>query len=185
MFSFKIDDELQIELIELQQKEELYELIDLNRNYLREWLMWVDKRTSSNDFDDIIPMWLSNYASRNGFDAGIRYNGGLVGMIGLHYIDWRNRMTSIGYFLDEKSQGNGIITRCISGLLPYLFETLQLNRVVIQCDGGNVKSKNVAKRLNFREEGIERNAHFVYDHYEDLYTYALLRKEWINNRMEQ
>ncbi len=179
LFSYKIDNELHIELIELQQKGELYELIDKNRKYLREWLLWVDKRTSENDFEDIIPMWLSNYASRNGFDAGIRYKGNLVGMIGLHYIDWKNRTTSIGYFIDEDFQGKGIISRCISGLLCYLFNDLQLNRVVIQCDGGNDRSKNVARRLNFREEGIERSAHFVYDHYEDLHTFALLKEEWM------
>lgn len=44
MFSFQVDDELKIELIQQQHKEELFRLIDTNREHLRKWLLWVDKR---------------------------------------------------------------------------------------------------------------------------------------------
>lgn len=81
MFSFKVDEEISIELLQLHQKKELYELIDANREHLRRWLLWVDKRKLEDDFASIIPIWIGNYAENNGFDAGIRYKGKLVGMI--------------------------------------------------------------------------------------------------------
>ena len=105
MFTFKVDDNIAIELLQQQHKEELFHLIDKNRVHLRKWLLWVDKRQSSEDFEPIIPKWLINYADNNGFDAGIRYKGKLVGMVALHYIDWKNKATSIGYFLAEEDQG--------------------------------------------------------------------------------
>ena len=69
---------------------------------------------SAEDFEHIIPTWIRNYADNNDFDAGIRSNRKLVGMVGLQYIDWKNSSTSIGHFLSEEAQGQGIITRSVS-----------------------------------------------------------------------
>jgi ribosomal-protein-serine acetyltransferase len=181
MFSYKVDEEISIELLQQHHKEELYELIDSNREHLRKWLLWVDKRKSADDLEPIIPIWIRNYADNNGFDAGIRYNGQLVGMIGLHYIDWKNNATSIGYFLSEEAQGKGIITRAVSSLLKYLFETLKLNRVEIQVAVNNHKSIAIPERLGFVSKGITRDGQWLYDHYEDIVTYSMLAKDWKNN----
>ncbi|WP_066308957.1 GNAT family N-acetyltransferase [Bacillus sp. FJAT-29814] len=182
MFTFKVDEEIVIELFQQHHKEELFELVDTNREYLRKWLLWVDKRKSAEDFEPIIPIWIRNYSDNNGFDAGIRYNGKLVGMIGLHYIDWKNSSTSIGYFLSEDSQGHGIITRSVKALLDYLFGTLKINRVEIQCAGNNHKSLAIPERLGFVKEGIKRDGQWLYDHYEDLVEYSLLAKDWSNKQ---
>lgn len=178
MFSFQVDEEIAIQLLQQHHKGELYELIDTNREHLRKWLLWVDKRKSADDFETIIPIWIQNYADNNGFDAGIRYNGKLVGMIGLHYIDWKNSSTSIGYFLSEEAQGQGIITRSVTALLNYLFDTLNIHRVEIQCAVNNHKSIAIPKRLGFVKEGIKRDGQWLYDHYEDLITYSLLSNDW-------
>lgn len=178
MFSFKVDEEIEIELMQQHHKDELYALIDDNRDHLRKWLLWVDKRKSAEDLEPIIPIWIRNYADNNGFDAGIRYNGNLVGMIGLHYIDWKNKSTSIGYFLSETAQGKGIITRSVSSLLDYLFTQMKLNRVQIQCAVNNTKSKAIPEKLGFCTEGITRDGQWLYDHFEDLVTYSLLAVDW-------
>jgi ribosomal-protein-serine acetyltransferase len=180
MFSYRVDEEISIELLQQHHKEELYNLIDSNREHLRKWLLWVDKRKSADDFEPIIPMWIKNYGDNNGLDAGIRYNGKLVGMVGLHYIDWKNSTTSIGYFLSEEAQGKGIITRTVNALLKYLFETLKINRVNIQVAVKNQKSIAIPERLGFVSEGIIRDGQWLYDHYEDLVTYSLLAKDWNN-----
>ncbi|MGF3102786.1 GNAT family N-acetyltransferase [Rossellomorea sp. DUT-2] len=181
MFSFTVDREISIELFQQHHKEELYELIDSNRNHLRKWLLWVDKRRSPQDLEPIIPIWIRNYADNNGFDAGLRYQGELVGMIGLHYIDWKSKSTSIGYLLSEVAQGKGIITRAVSSLLNYLFIEMDLNRVEIQCAINNKKSLGIPERLGFKKEGITRDGQWLYDHYEDLVKYSMLRKDWVKS----
>jgi ribosomal-protein-serine acetyltransferase len=178
MFSFNINKDISIELLQQHHKEELFELIDSNREHLRKWLLWVDKRCSPSDFETIIPIWIRNYADNNGFDAGIRYQGELVGMIGLHYIDWKTNSTSIGYFLSEDAQGKGIISTSVSVLLNYLFTVQNLNRVEIQCSVNNCKSIRIPERLGFTKEGETRDGQWIYDHYEDIATYSLLKNEW-------
>lgn len=181
MFSFKVDEEISVVLLQQHDKKELFKLIDTNREHLRKWLLWVDKRKSAQDFESIIPIWISNYANNNGFDAGILYHDQLVGMVGLHYIDWNNRATSIGYFLAEEAQGKGIITRTITALLEYIFKTLNLTRVEIQCAVNNHKSIAIPERLGFVKEGVKRQGQWLYDHYEDIVTYSLLANEWEQN----
>ncbi|MDN7242170.1 GNAT family protein [Planococcus sp. N028] len=178
MFSFKVDEQIKLELLQQHHKEELYSLIDANRAHLRPWLVWVDKRQSPADFEPVIHMWITNYANNNGFDAGIRWEGQLVGMIALHYIDWKNKATSIGYFLAEDAQGKGIITKSIQSLVTYLFEELDLQRIEIQCAATNSKSIGIPKKLGFFEEGVKRDGQWLYDHYEDIVTFSLLKSDW-------
>jgi ribosomal-protein-serine acetyltransferase len=178
MFSFRVNDLISIDLLQQRDKEELFTLINDNRLHLRKWLLWVDKRLSPADFEPIIPIWIKNYADNNGFDAGIRFNKKLVGMIGLHYIDWKNKVTIIGYFLTESAQGQGIVTTSIRELLDYLFGELELNRVIIQCAESNIKSRAIPERLGFINEGISREGQWLYDHYENLVTYSMLSKDW-------
>jgi ribosomal-protein-serine acetyltransferase len=144
-------------LMQQHHKQELSALIDNNREHLRKWLLW-DKRKFPEDLEPIIPIWIRNYVDNNGFDAGIRFKGNLAGMIGLHHIDWKNKTTSIGYFLSAEAQGNGNITRSITCLLDYLFNVIKLNRVQIQCAVKNEKSRAIPKSFGFHNEGITRMA---------------------------
>ncbi|GGH49424.1 ribosomal-protein-serine acetyltransferase [Paenibacillus silvae] len=178
MLPFQVNDAIQLKLIKPQDRDELYSLFDLNRVFLREWLLWVDKRQSPDDLDAVIEVWTRNYEENNGFDAGVWFNQELVGMIGLHYIDWRNKATSIGYFLSESSQGRGIVTTAIEKLITYLFNDLKLNRVIIQCAENNIRSRAIPEKLGFVNEGTSRQAQWLYDHYENIVTYSLLSSEW-------
>lgn len=106
-------------------------------------------------------------------------------MIGLHYIDWKNKSTSIGYFLSEDAQGKGIITKSVQSLMDYIFEELDLHRIEIQCARNNVKSISIPKRLGFIQEGIKRDGQWLYDHYEDLFTFSFLKSDWKNKKANE
>lgn len=178
MFTLKVDQEIELQLFQLQHAEELYHLIDNNRNHLRKWLPWVDGMSSPIQYHSIIPSWLKQFADNNGFNTGIRYNGVLVGSIGFHQLDWNNKQTSIGYYLAEGFEGNGIMTRSVQSLLNYAFLDLNFNRVEIRCGVGNQKSRAVPERLGFVQEGIIRDGEFLYNHYHDLVVYGMLARDW-------
>lgn len=177
MLPFQVNDSIQLKLIQSQDRDKLYSLIDENRVILREWLLWVDKRQTPDDLDPVIEMWTRNFEERNGFDAGVWFNEELVGMIGLHYIDWKNKATSIGYFLSKSAQGKGIITTSIQKLSTYLFHELKLNRIIIQCAENNIKSRVIPEKMGFINEGTSRQAQWLYDHYENIVTYSLLSSD--------
>lgn len=178
MFVLKVDQDIELQLFQLHHSEELYSLVDRNRFHLREWLPWVDNMTSPVQYHGIIPIWLKQFAENNGFNTGIRYKGELAGSIGFHHIDWNNRQTSIGYYLAKGFEGKGIMTRTVQALVNYAFLDLNLNRIEIRCGVGNKKSRAIPERLGFVQEGIIRDAEFLYDHYHDLVVYGMLARDW-------
>ncbi len=178
MFAFKIDGQLQLRLLETQYAEELYRLTDRNRQYLREWLPWVDETTSAENTKVFIQSSLSQFAASNGFQAGIFVDGKIGGCIGLHGVDWNNKKTSIGYWLASEYQGQGVMTRSCRAIVDYALDELNLNRVEIRAAEFNRKSRAIPERLGFAQEGISRQAEWLYDHYVDHVIYGMLAENW-------
>jgi ribosomal-protein-serine acetyltransferase len=177
MFRRRITDEIELALIEEGHAEEVFRLTDANREYLREWLFWLDQARSVADTLAFIKLSLRQYAENRGFQAGIWFKGRFCGVIGHHNIDWLNRSASLGYWLDAGHQGRGIMTKCCRAMVDHAFDELELNRVVIRCATGNRRSRAIPERLGFTLEGVEREAEWLYDHFVDLAVYSLLKTE--------
>lgn len=178
MFTYTIDKDIELRLLEKRNAREFFELTDSSRNHLREWLPWVDDTKSIGDTQEFIKIALKQYASNNGFQAGIWYKEKIVGVIGYHNVNWSHKSCSIGYWLGEKYIGKGIMTKTCRSLVDYAFIDLGLNRVEIRCAEENKKSRAIPTRLGFTEEGTLREAEWLYDHYVDHVVYGMLAKEW-------
>lgn len=178
MFRMQLNEEVSLKLLEMEDAEEIFALVDESREYLREWLPWVDHMKTEKDYEPVIEMWLKQFSSHDGYQAGILYNGNLAGMVGFHGIDWSNKKASIGYWLAKNFQGNGIMTTAVKGLIDQAFQEYELNRVEIQCGVENKKSRAIPERIGFKQDGIIRDAEYLYDHFHDTILYSLLAREW-------
>ena len=178
MFKFKIDNQIYLKLFNKNEADELFKLIDSNREHLKKWLPWVENVKEPSDSEDFINKSREQFAENNGFQAGIWFKNKLVGVIGYHNIDWDNKRTSIGYWLSKKYVGEGIITRCCKALVDNAFENYELNKVEISCAEGNVRSRSISERLGFVQEGTVREAEWLYDHFVTHIQYGMLAEEW-------
>ncbi|KGX88156.1 GNAT family N-acetyltransferase [Pontibacillus litoralis] len=177
MFTYTINESTSLRLLQLRDAEAVFNLIDHNRSHLRTWLPWVDSTANITHTTAFIESTLNKFGNSDGFDAGIWYEGQLAGVIGLHYIDYNNRKTSIGYWLGESFQGKGIITEAAQALTNYALETLNLNRVEIRCATENAKSEAIPKRIGFTKEGTIQQAERLYDRYVDHHIYAMIQEK--------
>jgi ribosomal-protein-serine acetyltransferase len=178
MFRAPIDDHIYLQLLEERHAHEVFSLVDRDRAYLREWLPWVDATESVDDSLIFIKSSLEQFASNKGFVSGIWSDRQFCGVIGTHKLDWINRKVEIGYWLGRAYQGRGIMTAACRAILAYLFDEMDLNRVLIQCAQGNEKSCAVAQRLGFIEEGLAREGQLLHGTFRDLRRFAMLKKEY-------
>ena len=180
-FRLKIDVESELELISQSHADELFDLIEDNREYLKEWLPWLDNNRYFQNTIDFIKISQIQYERNETVQFALMYKGKVAGVVGFHRIDWLNRSTSIGYWLGEQYQGKGLITKSCSKVLDYSFGRMGLNRIEIRCATENLKSRAIPKRLGFKEEGLIREAEWLYDHFVDHVVYGMLESEWLNN----
>ena len=178
LLGIRIDEETELRIYEERHAREVAELVDQNRAYLRQWLPWIDNSRTIEDSRAFIRSSLQQFAQNEGFQTGIWYKGKLVGGIGYHSIDWIDRKVEIGYWLSESFQGKGLMTKACRTLITYAFTELGLNKVEIHCATENIRSCAIPKRLGFTQEGILRDAEWLYDHYVNTVVYGLLAREW-------
>jgi ribosomal-protein-serine acetyltransferase len=172
----QIDPHLALRPLKLTDADALFKLVDDNRDYLKEWLPWLDSNQTVADSRAFIRT--TQERANNELISAIYTDHQLVGIVGLNYIDWENRLAGIGYWLAEPYQGQGIITRACKTVLTYGFTQLNLNRMDIRCAAENIRSQAVAKRLALVYEGTLRDAEWLYDHFVDHHVYSMLQRDW-------
>lgn len=153
MFSYRIDEDLELRLIEERHAEEYFALCKGNR----ERFYWLKEDYSLEDAVAFLKRDLrENFAQNNGFQAGIWFRGELVGAVRYNDINWTNKSTSLGGWIDSRFEGKGLITRATAVLINYAFSELKLNRLEAQCHSENSRSRAMARKLGFTEEGVLR-----------------------------
>jgi len=177
MEHIRINSRLRLEKVKMSMAETIFETIDSERDYLREWLPFVDITKQVSDTEAFI----SSVSKPENKDIiySIWYDEKFAGLIGFKETDYANRKTEIGYWLSEQMQGKGIITSCAKKLVNFAFNKMKLNRVQIKVAIQNKKSKAIPERLGFRVEGIEREGEWLHNRYLDLRVFSMLKKHWL------
>lgn len=158
--------------------EPLFALTEANRAHLREWLPWLDAIATVDDTREFIRACADRARRTGAFAALIESRGEPCGVVGYNWIDPANRACEIGYWLAESHVGRGLMTRACRALVEHAFGTLLLNRVNIPAAVGNARSRAVPERLGFHQDGLLRDAEWLYDHFVDHALYTLLRRDW-------
>ena len=179
MFFRKVNEHIELQLIELHHTEQLLELFHSNREYWREWHPLVDNMQSVENVQRFIVAYLQQYANNWGFNAGIWFDGHICGMIYHLNFNLFNHSTALSYWLDELHQGKGIMTASCRTIISHAFNELRLNRLSIECATENARSRTIPERLGFKLEGVIREAEWLYDHYVDHALYSLLRSDYM------
>ncbi len=183
MFQRTVAPGIEIKLFESRDAAALFAVVERHRAYLAEWLPWVDRNHGVDDVRHFIEEVVAlQWNDNRGPHCGIWVDGALVGSVGCHAIDWTNRACSIGYWIESSRQGQGIVTRSAAAMLEYLFDTMRLHRVVIQCGVSNRRSCAIPERLGFTKEGVLRNTQLVGDRWVDLAVWSMLEEDWRRSR---
>ena len=80
-----------------------------------------------------------------------------IGLVDLKRIDWRIPKAEIGYFIDEKYQGKGIISTAVAAVISYVEKEYQFKKILCRTHSENKGSIQVALKNGFELERIIRN----------------------------
>nr|WP_121273619.1 GNAT family protein [Pedobacter schmidteae] len=176
--TINIDQNLKLELTAQKHAVGLYNAVNANRIHLSKFLSWVDGMQSPGDFMAYIKNCEALYADGKEVSFVIFLDELLVGRIGLHYLNLQNKSAAIGYWITEAAQGKGVMIRACRALIAFGFRKLGLRRIEIKAATANLKSRAVAEKLGFLQEGVLRQAELVNGEFLDLVLYAMLDNEW-------
>lgn len=167
-----ISDDIRLELLNEGHAENLYLLTDDNREYLKEWLPWLDGTQSHEDTLEFI------LSVKDCHQFIVKYKNEIAGIVGTQEINTLNKSVEIGYWLAEKLTGKGIMTTACEAIINYCYTELDINRIAIKCAAGNYRSQRIPERLQFTKEGILRQDGFLNGVFVDHIMYSMLKEEW-------
>jgi ribosomal-protein-serine acetyltransferase len=161
MFKKVIDDEIYLYLVNESFTQRYAELVSENNEYLAEWLAWPYLCKKNEDFKKFFKHSLYDYADGKSMNCAIEYYGEIVGNASFNNIDHNLKVAEIGYWLGQKYQGNGIITRVCKFLMDYAFTGLKLEKIQISVAEHNTSSRAVCERLGLKLEGVITNKEII------------------------
>ena len=173
-----VDTEIELRQIEKSDSKDIFATIDNQRDYLGKWLPFVAFTKEISDTDKFVDSVVNAPEDKFEYLFTIRKGNEFVGLIGFKDTDTTNKKTEIGYWISEKFQKQGIVTKSVEKLCDFAFNNQEINRIQIRCAVENHSSKNIPKRLGFKFEGIERQGEFVTGNlYHDLEIYSKLKSD--------
>ena len=104
----------------------------------------------------------------------------VVGLISLMAVTprapvWNAR---VGYSLDQKKEGRGLMSEALGLVIRYAFDGLKLKRLLAGYVPQNSRSARVLERAGFVKEGYHREYLFVGGKWEDHVETSLINREW-------
>src|SRR6478752_1592126 len=108
----------------------------------------------------------------------VTYEGSLVGQLTVGGIVWGSLRTAfIGYWIDERVAGRGIMPTAVALAVDHCIGTLGLHRVEVNIRPENAASMRVVEKLGFRDEGLRRRYLHIDGDWRDHRTYALCAED--------
>jgi ribosomal-protein-serine acetyltransferase len=177
MFVIRVDEEIELVLAEERHAEEVARLIVQNQRRLARWEPWAEQPATVTALRSFIRGCMEGFAAGTQVQTYVRVGGRLVGSCGLR-ISRSMRTGEVGYWLDGQHEGRGIVSRSARALVTEAFAERDLVRMELRTAVDNVRSRAVAERLGFVQEGLQRAAQVFSDRRVDMTVYAVLATEW-------
>ncbi len=141
IMEIKVNKEISLRLMQENEAETMFQLIQENKIFLERWLDWVEFVKTPKDSIEKIQNDNLDYQSEKSLELGIFKNNKFIGRIGFH--DLKNNQAEIGYWLTGSENGKGIITELCKALIRYAFREMNLHCIIIKMDVENIPSRKI------------------------------------------
>jgi len=176
LFEIKIDESLSLVIPDLSCAPEIFSLIDKDRDHLRTWLSWVDSTLTMEDTRKNLSERIESFDRKEQAPFYGTFNGEFVASVG--FVILNDNEGEIGYWLLSNHGGKGLMTSFVRGCIDYGFNELNLNKIVIKCAEGNIRSAMIPKRLGFIQSNKTGNERVRNGEEHRVLIFTLDRSDW-------
>jgi len=166
--------------IDKEERDDFFELAA--KSYGSDW--WYDdekkkKRFKKNFFKD----WSEDYFNINKPEEGqcfwIVYKGEKIGQVNYNEIDKKNKKVELDIIIgSQKRLGKGLGTDALKILIEHLFNSFDINKIVISARANNPRAIKAYQKVGFKKEGLLREEDYFKDKFIDCIRFGLLRKDF-------
>lgn len=145
-----------------------------------EFLRW-PTHDSVETTENILNEWISLYGNKDFYQWAIvlkDHGDQPIGTISVVDQNERLDIVHIGYCIGSKWWNQGITSEAFSGIIPFLFHEVKVNRIESQHDPRNPNSGKVMQKCGLKYEGTLRQADFSNKGIVDASMYSLLACEY-------
>ena len=130
--------------------------------------------------DDDAKWWLDmikKHESKDGVYRAILVDDTIVGNISIEQKqDVFAKDAELGYMLDKRYWGKGIMSKAVSQICESAFAELDIVRISAEIFAGNIASAKVLTKNGFCLEGLKKSAIWKNEQFYDLQMYGRLKK---------
>ena len=201
MFYLAIDHDIEVRTLHPEDAEAFFQLIERNRSRLRPWIhpnalpetISSARKLTIESFLNSLPDPLDEQENYPDYfqeldpympplnppmEMGIWVNGLLVGQIMLGRLQENFTGAEFGYWIDGESEGRGIVTQCVRGLMDYAIGNMGIERFIIGCASENRRSSAIPRRLGYRLLAMVPDGEIVGDFMYDRLIYEMQSNVW-------
>jgi acetyltransferase len=168
--------ECKLVLPDLEYAEDIYKIIEIERNRLSKYLPWVMDMKSVQDEEQFLEYSIDKIHKEEMMMFIILVDENVAGMIDLHNINRSAKRAEVGYWLSEHFEGYGIMTQAVAKIEEYFFKELKLHKLQIRVHPENQKSASIPQRLGYFKEATLVEHEVLNGEYIDLDIFAKLNK---------
>ncbi len=177
MVYYRIDDNIELELVSTYNADIILDLINRNREYLAKYLSWVDETTSTDVIIENTKKTLKAFGEKTGIGWVVKFDKQIIGRISIWEAEEKSRIFEVGYWIAEAFSRKGIMTECIKKVIDIGFDYLKAEKIEICCIDENTGSNRIPQKLGFLKEGTRRNSLKIRDKIYNMNIYGLLKEE--------
>ncbi|ELY4373847.1 50S ribosomal protein L7/L12-serine acetyltransferase [Cronobacter sakazakii] len=167
-----VNDNLALHAVHERFAEPLFALVQRNKAWLQKAMNWPQYVTKIEDTRQTIQSNMMLHQRGYAKMFMILLDGEMVGVLSFNQIEPTNKTAYIGYWLDERHQGRGIISGALQTMMAHYAQTGEVRRFVIKCIVTNAASNRVAQRNGFTLEGRLKEAEYLNGQFHDQHIYA-------------
>ena len=128
----------------------------------------------------LLDYWISEYSDDKTYHWAIELKElkEVIGDIKAYNLKDKRSSCEVGYCLSRQFWNKGIMSEALNSVIKYLFEEINLNRIVAMHNTENIASGKVMIKNNMKYKGTLKQVGKLNGSFYDLNLYSILKSEW-------